>query len=303
MLVLATLSITRTPTLKASMENDPQVVTLYAGQNIAVGTVSVWGDGTYIHVTYQTTDDWVLTVTHLYVGKTNPSSLTSAPGQFPDSAIHNPPVTSYTYSIACSAIDGYHLKSNNNGHPTGQWLANGNPGITYTDDIYIAGQAEVQHQNQKEGAWGNGINFGNDWAMYFTYEKTWILLDTLVINSQLNDHTDTSNFNSKSGETYLIKANGLYCYYIWDGRVADPEFVWIWDNYPYDGHWAYEHTHFYCINDPSLDFGNAYHDNHTYYAYFTGDGNAITYTIMDANYPQAWYDNVGTLTVEIYGWV
>jgi len=45
----------------------PDVFTLYAGQDIDVGTVSVWHDGVELHVTYNTTGDWVLTETHLAV--------------------------------------------------------------------------------------------------------------------------------------------------------------------------------------------------------------------------------------------
>jgi len=51
----------------AHVEGSPQVKTLFAGQDIPVGTVSVWNDGTNLYVKYQTTDDWVMTETHLHV--------------------------------------------------------------------------------------------------------------------------------------------------------------------------------------------------------------------------------------------
>ena len=75
----------------AHTEGDPYVTDLIAGQHTDVGEVSVWNDSTNIYVTYLITEpDWVITGTHLYVGKTDPNQgdingnqLTTAPGQFP----------------------------------------------------------------------------------------------------------------------------------------------------------------------------------------------------------------------------
>jgi len=82
----------------ANTEGDPLVLTLYADQDIDVGTVSVWDDGSDLHVKYETTGGWVMTETHLEVAdslegfpltkKGNP-----IPGHFTYSADHNPPVT------------------------------------------------------------------------------------------------------------------------------------------------------------------------------------------------------------------
>jgi hypothetical protein len=130
--------------------------TLYADQDIPVGTVTVSADGTTI--TYATTGGWVLNATHLHVAsevddipqtkKKNP-----IPGLFDYSAVHDPPVTVYTYTIPAE------------------------PACTL---LYIAAQAEVSLLEegvyvQEESAWAGiaegDIPFeGKNWATYFTYE-------------------------------------------------------------------------------------------------------------------------------------
>jgi len=151
-------------------------VTLWAGQNIEVGylTVSIVGDD--LLVTYNTTDtDWELIETHLYVGKTNPEDLTSAPGQFPYSMSHDPAVNTYTYTIPRSEIDSYSLKGGK------KWVADEDLGIEPGDQIYIAAQAEVINPEEinpdtelpiEETAWAEGdpIRPGKNWAMYFEFE-------------------------------------------------------------------------------------------------------------------------------------
>jgi len=79
------------------------VKTLCAGQNMDVGTVSVWNDGTDLYVKYETTGDWVMTETHLAVvtdPEDFPVTKTGNPkvGNFPFSDPHGP-VTDYTYII------------------------------------------------------------------------------------------------------------------------------------------------------------------------------------------------------------
>ncbi len=157
------------PTLVAHTEASPLIVTLWADQNINVGSVSVWNDGDNVHVEYDTIDGWLLTYTHLYIGKTNPEELTSAPGQFPYHKRHIIGVDSYPYVIALDDIDGYHLKLNKQGKQTGVWVSNGTPGVDVGDTVYIAVQALVC-KIFCETAWGEGDEFGTNWAMYFTYD-------------------------------------------------------------------------------------------------------------------------------------
>lgn len=88
----------------AHTEADPDVITLFAGQDIDVGTVKVWNDGTTLYVKYETTGDWVMTETHLAVAeevggipqtkKNNP-----IPGHFEYKTEHDPAVQAFTYAI------------------------------------------------------------------------------------------------------------------------------------------------------------------------------------------------------------
>ncbi|MCK4730839.1 MAG: hypothetical protein KAT65_00145 [Methanophagales archaeon] len=128
--------------------------TLWAGQTIDSGTVTVAIEGENLVVTYQTTGGWEMIETQLYVGTTPPS--TCAPGQFPykHSPIE-PPVTTDTYSIPLSKF-----------------------GVGCDDTLYIATHATVQKLNSKgdpiyktETAWGWGKDGGTKcdvgWSRYF----------------------------------------------------------------------------------------------------------------------------------------
>ena len=117
---------------------NPDVFTLYAGQHIDVGTVSVWDDSINLYVEYTTTGDWEMIETHLYVGKTNPEELTSAPGQFPYSEEHDPADTTYTYTIPLATICSYSLSEKGK-----KWVTGGDPCIEPGGEIFIAAQAEV----------------------------------------------------------------------------------------------------------------------------------------------------------------
>jgi len=136
---------------------DPLTVTLWAGQNIDVGTVTVTVVDEVLCVDIQTTGNWVMTETHLAIA----SSLDSIPqtgsdnpqvGKFLFSTEHDPPVTSFSY---CT-------------DPT---LFIYEPG-----DVYIAVHASVELLDdagspvQEETAWADGPGFpGRNWATYLTY--------------------------------------------------------------------------------------------------------------------------------------
>ena len=160
-LLLIALTIPMAVTVGAHTESDPQVQTLYAGQDMDVGDVKVWNDEVNLYVTYEITDpDWVIIGTHLYVGKTDPNigqdgvPLTTAPGQFPydDDDASGVPDTMVTYVIPLADIDGYHMKLNNKGKPTGVMEANGVTGVTpCVTDVYIAAHAVVVQQVTEGG--------------------------------------------------------------------------------------------------------------------------------------------------------
>ena len=167
-----------------AITSSAEVVTLFADQTLPVGTLTVEVVGTDLVVTYAITDPgWELLETHLYVGKTNPEDLTSAPGQFPYSELPLSPI-SQTYTIALSDIDFYELGKGK------KWYAEDNLGIGPADVIYIAAQAEIGMIDEfgdpvlddpdpeigeqiEETAWAYGedkIRPGKNWAMYFEFE-------------------------------------------------------------------------------------------------------------------------------------
>jgi hypothetical protein len=134
---------------------DPMVVTLFADQDIDVGTLTVAVSGTDLVVTYNITFPWVLGETHLYVGTVAPKK--SAPGQFP-----------YGPEDVYNFLPGVYV-------------------IPLTDfpagpiTLYIAAQAEVTNPTEidpntgepprEETAWAEGVDIrpGKNWAMYFTF--------------------------------------------------------------------------------------------------------------------------------------
>ena len=149
MLVLT--AITAIPGI-AHTENDPYTVTLWAGQNIDVGTVSVWNDGENLYVKYETTDDWYFTETHLHVA--------TALENIPQTKKGNPIPGHFDYPIEYDSP----VQENTN------VINLEDCGFEVGDELYIAAHAVVQKVVQEETAWGAGDEFpGNNWAMYFTY--------------------------------------------------------------------------------------------------------------------------------------
>ena len=129
----------------------PTVVTLFAGQTINAGTVTVSNDANFIYVTFNTANGYVLTQTHLYVGDCALIPVNKPgnpiPGQFPYASAHSN-LTSYTYQIPIMAI------------PVGGCGC-------------IAAHAVVSLATGggSQTAWGNGtvINPDGQWGMKFNY--------------------------------------------------------------------------------------------------------------------------------------
>ena len=130
-------------------------VTLFAGQTIDAGVVTVTSDANFVYVTYTTANGWYLTQTHLYVGECGSIPVTGSgnpqPGQFPYKTMHNG-ITTYTYTVPVSVLG--------------------------TDGCgCIAAHAVVVKLNetgqviQTETGWGNGlrINPTGNWATRFEY--------------------------------------------------------------------------------------------------------------------------------------
>ena len=124
--------------------------TLWAGQHINCGSAVVSIEGDDLVVTYETTDGWKLTETHLYIGKEPPTK--SAPGRFPYKHGNLGGVSDDAYSIPLSDLSA-------------------EPG----DTIYLAAHAVVQkpacddEDCQEETAWAEGerIRKKGNWSMFF----------------------------------------------------------------------------------------------------------------------------------------
>ena len=131
------------------------VVDLIAGQHINVGTVTVSNDETYLYVTYETSGDWYLTETHLYVGAESdiPYTKPGNPkfGHFPYSDPHGT-TQSYTYKVDLSTLDD-----------TFAVIAHGVVDKIVNGDTIISG----------ETAFGCGDKEfpGRRWGCYFDYTK------------------------------------------------------------------------------------------------------------------------------------
>lgn len=130
--------------------------TLWAGQHINSGNVTVAVDGENLVVTYGATGGWEILETHLYVGTLPPT--TSAPGQFP-----------YKHEGLGGAVTDTYI------------IPLSNLGVECGDTIYIAAHAALRKLTgnvggnpiyQQETGWGwggdGGIPFGNNWARYFS---------------------------------------------------------------------------------------------------------------------------------------
>jgi len=76
--------------LTKATEDAPFMTTLFAGQDIDVGTVSVWNDDEYLYVTYETTGGWKMTEIHL--------AVVTEFKNFPTNKAGNPKVGHFRYS-------------------------------------------------------------------------------------------------------------------------------------------------------------------------------------------------------------
>jgi hypothetical protein len=129
-------------------------VTLFGGQTIDTGTVTIANDAANLYVTYTTNSPWVITAVHLAVadslaGIPQNGNHNPLPGHFPINDTFSSPITTITYTI-----------------PLGSFF----PG----ENLFIGAQAEVQAPGAGFGgqtAWGYGPRFGgHNWATYIGYQ-------------------------------------------------------------------------------------------------------------------------------------
>lgn len=98
-------------TIPDGIYGNPTVVTLLAGQNIDVGTVTVANDGVNLYIEYETKNSWCMTETHLHVAEDWPEIPQTKkgnpiPGQFDYNMDHDPAVIEYTYTIPLVLYSG-----------------------------------------------------------------------------------------------------------------------------------------------------------------------------------------------------
>jgi hypothetical protein len=141
-----------------------QTQTLYAGQTIVAGTVSVEVVGTDLTVTYNTTDGWELTETHLWVGDdlaNMPQTRQGNPqiGNFPYQSGDITGATTYTFSVPLSVLNFLCPADNK--------------------DYYVAAHAALRKPDgsggyQTETGWADGDRFVERgmWGTYFTITLT-----------------------------------------------------------------------------------------------------------------------------------
>lgn len=91
-------------------EFDASEYPIWAGQNMEIGTLSVYNDSLYLYVTFSLFDDedWLMEETHVHVAadlsgipatQHGPNAGIPIPGQFDYTTDHDPLVTEYTYAI------------------------------------------------------------------------------------------------------------------------------------------------------------------------------------------------------------
>jgi hypothetical protein len=150
--LIALLALVATPAMAQNTScGVPQVQTLWGGQTINVGTVTVSNNDTTLYVTYNTTDAWYLTEVHLYVLNMAPTERLP-PGQAPYKAENLPAGTqSYTFTVS---------------------LANLGFGVTCgVTDLWLQAHAAVVKLNagqvvQSETAYGGDITNPDTGAWY-----------------------------------------------------------------------------------------------------------------------------------------
>lgn len=92
--------------------NPPITQTIWAGQNVEAGSVTIWCTGTTAYLKFDVTGDWWLEQTHVAIAYTvdgipQTKNGTPIPGDFPYGMTYDPLVKTYTYEIPWE--DGWEL--------------------------------------------------------------------------------------------------------------------------------------------------------------------------------------------------
>jgi hypothetical protein len=217
---------------------DPTTTILYAGQNINIGTVTVYNNDGFVYVDFQTVEPWVLTETHVAVYENL--------SDFPTTKSGNPKVGQFAYDID-SEIPYT---------------------ITCGNSLYVAAHASVVKLDgygnviQQETAWGNGTPFNQNgsWAMYFTHEIQCCYKDpplpppdTLV---QMRVFEATQTYITTQLTNVPSAPAGEDPYEVWNGNwpgwCAD-KYNYVYINTPYNTRLLSSMSPEYWPNDPRLN--------------------------------------------------
>lgn len=219
---LSTSNVQSTSPCGSTMEQ-----TLYAGQNINAGTVSVSNDADNLYVTYSTTNGWEMAETHLYVGDCTeiPTAGNGNPqiGLFPFTTDHNPTVTSYTYTIPLADLEDCYcvaahtalvqydsdgnVISSETGWADGDQINGGNGGSWAMSFEYCTQECDESNNQtcyQEETAWVDGDDYTNQgsWATYTSYNGT-AMSETIFAGQTLNAGTASFSAPDSNGDVTI----------------------------------------------------------------------------------------------------
>lgn len=265
---------------------DPDVFTLYAGQHIDVGTVSVWNGINEalgvecLYVKYETTGGWVMTETHLEVAPVQRESGGGIPDpipvpsrdEIPQTRRGNPIPGQFTHKhedLDFEQDDEYII-------PLSE-IGDGEVGCG--DTFYIAAQASLQNLNNPDE-----------------------LVGTVTVKAD-SSSAACSDFDLESGKMYQLEASetAFAGDTIWfDAKYSNSTNY----SFPSDS-WTDEVAGY--MGDPNLlglavdgefvGWGD-YNEDHVYYWDMDGSGSCVSLWIYDL--PGSYGNNTGSLTVNIY---
>lgn len=190
------------------------VVTLFAGQTIDAGTVTIANDETYLYVTFSTSNGWLLSETHAHVA----DSLAGIPqtkkgnpkvGNFACQVTHDPEVTEYTLVIAKSDLS-----------------LDGNNSLVIAAHAVVVKYDDAGNQIANETGWGDGDRFVDrgSWATYLMH--TWQSCDSIVAES--GSETETAfAYNADLATCFLLidddeDGNGDFNRWGWTNGAMGP---------------------------------------------------------------------------------
>jgi len=272
--------------LTKGIPGSPDVFTLYADQDIDVGTVSVWDDCDDLYVKYETTGGWVMTETHL--------AVFAGLNDFPLTKKDNPQVGLFPYQCCYDEDATKWAFQNKDGNEGAECDADENPAVTLTEilytiplnvwepegGLYIAAHAKVVRplDDCPEEVWqigdvetygcDGGVNLTN-YANEFNWRKS---------------EDDGTTYNIPVGN--CEKGPGLGTY---PPPYTDPFIVGTpFDEFPYNSNWKRKYANDFDVQwNGSLPFGglltiswSPFMVGHNYIKVISGSGIPSLETIL-----------------------